>query len=244
MQQKRALIWALGVVLGMGVLQARTNNQFRTHSTWKDGLFVGTSYQTGTITILTKNAGINSRYAFNRHDMNVGANGLGFNVGYTGYFRKDQMFGARYYAFIDWQGFGARYVKSPYGGGLYYGGNNMLTYGAAADFFYNFFQGAFYRNDISLDLGVYVGVAIAGNSWFLGDAGQRALGLPSDAKPSVSTFQFLFNFGLRALFVGTHGVDIGFKFPTINDKYYTDSYFSAQFRRTFAFYIGYNYHFQ
>lgn len=243
MRQRRALRWVLGVVLGIGGLQGRTTDQFRNHSSWTDGLFIGASYQTGTMTILTKDATVDSLRKPGRNDMNVGANGLGFNIGYTGYFRKDQMFGARYYAFIDWEGFGAHYRRSPYGGGKYYGGNNMLTYGAAADFFYNFFQGAFYRNDISLDLGIYVGVAIAGNSWLLGTQGQKALGLPSDASPSVSTFQFLFNIGIRALVVGAHGIDIGFKIPTINNKYYTDSNFSVQLRRTFAFYIGYNYHF-
>ncbi|BCZ17706.1 Outer membrane protein Omp10 [Helicobacter sp. NHP19-003] len=243
MATRKAFRWVFGVFLGAGFIQAQNSDQFRHQDSWTDGLFVGASYQTGTVTVLTTNSTAMSTYRPGRDDMNVGANGLGFNVGYTGYFRKDQMFGARYYAFLDWQGFGARYPKSPYGGGQYYGGNNLLTYGAAADFFYNFFQGAFYRNDISLDLGIYVGVAIAGTSWLVGTTGQNAMGLPSYANPSVSAFQFLFNIGLRALVVGQHGIDIGFKIPTINHIYYSGGDYSVTFRRTFAFYIGYDYHF-
>ncbi len=218
--------------MGMGTLQAGEKPN------WMRGLIVGTSYQTGAINILTRSYGV-------RDDRNAGANGLGFLIGYNGYFRDDQMFGARYYAFLDWQGFGASYRKSPYGGGGYYGGSNMITYGAAADVFYNFFQGAFYRDDISLDLGAYVGMAIAGSSWYLGDEGQNKMGIPpyDDNNVSISAFQFLFNVGLRALVVGEHGIDIGFKIPTINNRYYSGNNFSVKLRRTFAFYIGYNYHF-
>ncbi|GMB96662.1 outer membrane protein [Helicobacter sp. NHP22-001] len=243
MAKQKVLGWVFGTALGLVSAQAQSSDQFRQHNSWTDGLFVGANYQTGAVTILTKNSSAMSTSHPGRDNMNAGANGLGFNVGYTGYFRKDQMFGARYYAFLDWQGFGAHYPKTLYGGGQYYGGNNLLTYGAAADFFYNFFQGAFYRNDISLDLGFYVGVALAGTSWLIGADGQKAMGLPADASPSVSAFQFLFNVGLRALVVGQHGIDIGFKIPTINHIYYSGGDYSVTFRRTFAFYIGYNYHF-
>ncbi|BCD45720.1 Outer membrane protein Omp10 [Helicobacter suis] len=241
--RSKELGWFFTMILGAGSLYAQPSDQFRRHTSWKDGLFIGANYQTGTVTILTTNATATSVFQPGRNDMNVGANGLGFNIGYTGYFRDDQMFGMRYYAFLDWNGYGARYKSSPYGGGAYYGSNNMLAYGAAADFFYNFFQGAFYRDDISLDLGFYVGVAIAGNSWLMGVNGQNAMGLPAGAKPSVSAFQFLFDVGIRALVVGAHGIDLGFKIPTINHTYYSDSHYSITFRRTFAFYIGYSYHF-
>ncbi|WP_121020641.1 outer membrane protein [Helicobacter vulpis] len=232
MQKRLVLPCVLGAMMGMGGLQAEEKPN------WMKGLIVGTSYQTGAINILTRSYGV-------RDDRNAGANGLGFLIGYNGYFRDDQMFGARYYAFLDWQGFGAHYKRSPYGGGGYYGGSNMITYGAAADVFYNFFQGAFYRDDISLDLGAYVGMAIAGSSWYLGDQGQNKMGIPpwGDNSVSVSAFQFLFNVGIRALVVGEHGIDLGFKIPTINNRYYSGNNFSVELRRTFAFYIGYNYHF-
>ncbi|MFC3848320.1 outer membrane protein [Helicobacter baculiformis] len=232
MQKRRGLKWVLGAVLGMGGLQATETPE------WMKGLIVGASYQTGAINILTKSNGV-------PHNMNVSGNGLGLLIGYTGYFRDDQMLGARYYAFFDWQAFGAQYPKSPYGGGGYYGGSNLLVYGAAADFFYNFFQGSFYRDDISLDLGAYVGVGIAGNSWLLGSGGQDKMGIPpwGLSNVSVSAFQFLFNVGIRALIVGEHGIDLGFKIPSINNRYYIGDNFSVRLRRSFAFYIGYNYHF-
>ncbi|WP_104689422.1 outer membrane protein [Helicobacter felis] len=232
MRKKHGLTVIMGAVLGMGGLDALDT------SDWKKGLIIGANYQTGLINIQTETKA-------KRNGMNVNANGLGFLIGYTGYFRDDQMFGARYYAFLDWQIFGAQYHPSPYGGGGYYGGNNLLTYGAAADFFYNFFQGTIYSNDISLDLGTYVGVGIAGSSWLLGDTGQDKLGIPSLGLPSVnvSAFQFLFNIGLRALLVDQHGIDLGFKIPTINNHYYTSDSYSVKLRRSFAFYINYSYHF-
>ncbi|STP04321.1 outer membrane protein [Helicobacter acinonychis] len=216
---------------------------------WTKNLYMGFNYQTGSINLLTnihqvqqiidyQNGYIRTISSVNgiKKLTNMGANGIGLVMGYKHFFHTDKVLGLRYFAFLDWQGYGMRYPKG------YYGGNNMITYGVGVDAIWNFFQGSFYQDDISVDIGMFGGIAIAGNSWYIGDKGRELLGI-ANREVNNTSFQFLFNFGMRALFVDEHEFEIGFKFPTINNKYYTSDTINVQMRRVFAFYVGYNYHF-
>nr|WP_233707364.1 outer membrane protein [Helicobacter cetorum] len=200
---------------------------------WTKNMYMGINYQTGSINLMTNINGVKKL-------TNMGSNGIGINIGYNHFFKTDRVFGLRYFAFLDWEGYGMKYPKG------YYGGNNMITYGIGVDAVWNFFQGSFYQDDISVEIGAFGGIAIAGNSWYIGNKGQELLGINAgfnDKGVSVSNFQFLFNFGIKALFVDEHEFEIGFKFPTINDRYYISDNIKVQMRRVFAFYVGYNYHF-
>ncbi len=217
---------------------------------WTKNLYMGVNYQTGSINLMTNIHEVREVTNYQtgytniitsvnsvRKLTNMGSNGIGLVMGYNHFFHPDKILGLRYFAFLDWQGYGMRYPKG------YYGGNNMITYGVGVDAVWNFFQGSFYQDDISVDIGVFGGIAIAGNSWYIGSKGQELLGITNSSTVDNTSFQFLFNFGLKALFVDEHEFEIGFKFPTINNKYYTTDALKVQMRRVFAFYVGYNYHF-
>ncbi len=216
---------------------------------WTKNLYMGFNYQTGSIDLTTNIHEVKQITDYQNgytHTItnangikkltNMGSNGVGLVIGYKHFFHTDKVFGLRYFAFLDWQGYGMRYPKG------YYGGNNMITYGVGLDAIWNFFQGSFYQDDISVDLGMFGGIAIAGNSWYIGDKGQELLGITNKGVNNTS-FQFLFNIGFKALFVDEHEFEIGFKFPTMSNKYYTTEAVNIQMRRVFAFYVGYNYHF-
>ncbi len=216
---------------------------------WTKNLYMGFNYQTGSIDLMTNIREVRQitdyqngyTYTITNSNgikklTNMGSNGIGLVMGYKHFFHPDKVFGLRYFAFLDWQGYGMRYPKG------YYGGNNMITYGVGLDAVWNFFQGSFYQDDIGVDIGVFGGIAIAGNSWYIGDKGQELLGITNRGVHNTS-FQFLFNIGIKALFVDEHEFEIGFKFPTMNNKYYTSEAINIQMRRVFAFYVGYNYHF-
>ncbi|WP_104713897.1 outer membrane protein [Helicobacter cetorum] len=196
---------------------------------WTKNMYMGVNYQTGSINLMTNINGTKKL-------TNMGSNGIGLTIGYNHFFNADRILGLRYFAFLDWEGYGMRYPKG------YYGGNNMITYGVGLDAVWNFFQGSFYQDDISVEIGAFGGIAIAGNSWYIGNKGQELLGITNQGVSDTS-FQFLFNFGVKALFVDEHEFEIGFKFPTINNKYYISDEIKVQMRRVFAFYVGYNYHF-
>nr|WP_231283056.1 outer membrane protein [Helicobacter cetorum] len=196
---------------------------------WTKNMYMGVNYQTGSINLMTNINGTKKL-------TNMGSNGIGLIIGYNHFFNADRILGLRYFAFLDWEGYGMKYPKG------YYGGNNMITYGVGLDAVWNFFQGSFYQDDISVEIGAFGGIAIAGNSWYIGNKGQELLGITNQGVSDTS-FQFLFNFGVKALFVDEHEFEIGFKFPTINNKYYISDEIKVQMRRVFAFYVGYNYHF-
>ncbi|WP_232254804.1 outer membrane protein, partial [Helicobacter pylori] len=177
-------------------------------------------------------------------------NGIGIQLGYKQFFGAKKNWGARYYGFFDYN---HTYIKSS----IFSSASNILTYGVASDFLYNFI------NDKSMNLfkkggkfsfGGYAGIALAGTSWlnndkalFLNTPQFNASNTPYKADVSSSNFQFLFNFGLRANFAEEskgkhaiqHGVELGLKIPTINTSYYSFLGSKLSFRRTFSIYLNY-----
>ncbi len=177
-------------------------------------------------------------------------NGIGIQLGYKQFFGAKKNWGARYYGFFDYN---HTYIKSNF----FSSASNILTYGVASDFLYNFI------NDKSMNLfkkggkfsfGGYAGIALAGTSWlnndkalFLNTPQFNASNTPYKADVSSSNFQFLFNFGLRANFAEEskgkhaiqHGVELGLKVPTINTSYYSFLGSKLSFRRTFSIYLNY-----
>ncbi|WQS95104.1 outer membrane protein [Helicobacter pylori] len=177
-------------------------------------------------------------------------NGIGIQLGYKQFFGAKKNWGARYYGFFDYN---HTYIKSS----IFSSASNILTYGVASDFLYNFI------NDKSMNLfkkggkfsfGGYAGIALAGTSWlnndkalFLNTPQFNASNTPYKADVSSSNFQFLFNFGLRANFAEEskgkhaiqHGVELGLKVPTINTSYYSFLGSKLSFRRTFSIYLNY-----
>ncbi len=177
-------------------------------------------------------------------------NGIGIQLGYKQFFGAKKNWGARYYGFFDYN---HTYIKSS----IFSSASNILTYGVASDFLYNFI------NDKSMNLfkkggkfsfGGYAGIALAGTSWlnndkalFLNMPQFNASNTPYKADVSSSNFQFLFNFGLRANFAEEskgkhaiqHGVELGLKIPTINTSYYSFLGSKLSFRRTFSIYLNY-----
>ncbi len=177
-------------------------------------------------------------------------NGIGIQLGYKQFFGAKKNWGARYYGFFDYN---HTYIKSNF----FSSASNILTYGVASDFLYNFI------NDKSMNLfkkggkfsfGGYAGIALAGTSWlnndkalFLNTPQFNASNTPYKADVSSSNFQFLFNFGLRANFAEEskgkhaiqHGVELGLKIPTINTSYYSFLGSKLSFRRTFSIYLNY-----
>ncbi len=177
-------------------------------------------------------------------------NGIGIQLGYKQFFGAKKNWGTRYYGFFDYN---HTYIKSS----IFSSASNILTYGVASDFLYNFI------NDKSMNLfkkggkfsfGGYAGIALAGTSWlnndkalFLNTPQFNASNTPYKADVSSSNFQFLFNFGLRANFAEEskgkhaiqHGVELGLKIPTINTSYYSFLGSKLSFRRTFSIYLNY-----
>ncbi|KNE04848.1 membrane protein [Helicobacter pylori] len=168
-------------------------------------------------------------------------NGFGIQMGYKQFFGNKRNIGLRYYAFFDYGftqlGSLSSAVKA-----------NIFTYGAGTDFLWNIFRRVF--SDQSLNVGVFGGIQIAGNTWDSSLRGQ----IEGSFKeyPTSTNFQFLFNLGLRAHFASTmhrrflsasqsiqHGMEFGVKIPAINQRYLRANGADVDYRRLYAFYINY-----
>ncbi|MGL2576222.1 Hop family outer membrane protein HopG [Helicobacter pylori] len=168
-------------------------------------------------------------------------NGFGIQMGYKQFFGSRKNIGLRYYAFFDYGftqlGSLSSAVKA-----------NIFTYGAGTDFLWNIFRRVF--SDQSLNVGVFGGIQIAGNTW---DSSLRNQIKDSFREnPTPTNFQFLFNLGLRVHFASTmhrrflsasqsiqHGMEFGVKIPTINQRYLRANGADVDYRRLYAFYINY-----
>nr|WP_041594938.1 outer membrane protein [Helicobacter cetorum] len=177
-------------------------------------------------------------------------NGIGIQAGYKQFFGPEKRWGARYYGFFDYN---HTYISSNF----FSSASNVLTYGAASDFLYNFIndrQMTIFGKSGKFSFGGYAGIALAGTSWinsdkavFLNTPLFNASDGPYKASVSSSNFQFLFNFGLRVNFAEAskgkhaiqHGIDFGIKIPTVNTSYYSFMGAKLSFRRTFSFYLNY-----
>ncbi|MDU9776574.1 Hop family outer membrane protein HopI, partial [Helicobacter pylori] len=164
-------------------------------------------------------------------------NGFGVKMGYKQFFGKKRMFGLRYYGFYDF-------------GYAQFGSNPSLvkatlsSYGAGTDFLYNVFTRK--RGTEAIDIGFFAGIQLAGQTWktnFLDQVDGNHL------KPKDTSFQFLFDLGIRTNFSKiakqrrsrfSQGIEFGLKIPVLYHTYYQSEGVTAKYRRAFSFYVGYN----
>ncbi|GAA9515052.1 Hop family outer membrane protein HopF [Helicobacter pylori] len=163
-------------------------------------------------------------------------NGFGAKMGYKQFFTHKKNIGLRYYGFLDYgyANFGDTNLKV---------GANLVTYGVGTDFLYNFFERSRRRERTAI--GLFFGAQIAGQTW-----STNVTNLLSGQRPDVksSSFQFLFDLGLRTNFAKTHfnkhrldqGIEFGVKIPVIAHKYFATQGSSAIYMRNFSFYVGYS----
>ncbi|WP_121502047.1 Hop family outer membrane protein HopF [Helicobacter pylori] len=163
-------------------------------------------------------------------------NGFGAKMGYKQFFTHKKNIGLRYYGFLDYgyANFGDTNLKV---------GANLVTYGVGTDFLYNFFERSRRRERTAI--GLFFGAQIAGQTW-----STNVTNLLSGQRPDVksSSFQFLFDLGLRTNFAKTHfnkhkldqGIEFGVKIPIIAHKYFATQGSSASYMRNFSFYVGYS----
>ncbi|UOS11892.1 Hop family outer membrane protein HopI [Helicobacter pylori] len=164
-------------------------------------------------------------------------NGFGVKMGYKQFFGKKRMFGLRYYGFYD---FG--YVQFGTGPSLVKA--TLSSYGAGTDFLYNVFTRK--RGTEAIDIGFFAGIQLAGQTWktnFLDQVDGNHL------KPKNTSFQFLFDLGIRTNFSKiahqkrsrfSQGIEFGVKIPVLYHTYYQSEGVTAKYRRAFSFYVGYN----
>ncbi|MGN8433762.1 SabA family sialic acid-binding adhesin, partial [Helicobacter pylori] len=159
---------------------------------------------------------------------NGAMNGIGVQVGYKQFFGKKRNWGLRYYGFFDYN---HAYIKSNF----FNSASDVWTYGVGMDALYNFINDKntnFLGKNNKLSVGLFGGFALAGTSWL--NSQQVNLTMMNDlynAKVSASNFQFLFDLGLRMNLArpkkkdsdhaAQHGIELGFKIPTINTNYYS-----------------------
>ncbi|GAA7383037.1 Hop family outer membrane protein HopF [Helicobacter pylori] len=163
-------------------------------------------------------------------------NGFGAKMGYKQFFTHKKNVGLRYYGFLDYgyANFGDTNLKVR---------ANLVTYGVGTDFLYNFFERSRRRERTAI--GLFFGAQIAGQTW-----STNVTNLLSGQRPDVksSSFQFLFDLGLRTNFAKTHfnkhkldqGIEFGVKIPVIAHKYFATQGSSASYMRNFSFYVGYS----
>ncbi|GAA9573388.1 Hop family outer membrane protein HopF [Helicobacter pylori] len=163
-------------------------------------------------------------------------NGFGAKMGYKQFFTHKKNIGLRYYGFLDYgyANFSDTNLKV---------GANLVTYGVGTDFLYNFFERSRRRERTAI--GLFFGAQIAGQTW-----STNVTNLLSGQRPDVksSSFQFLFDLGLRTNFAKTHfnkhkldqGIEFGVKIPVIAHKYFATQGSSASYMRNFSFYVGYS----
>ncbi|GAA6800398.1 Hop family outer membrane protein HopF [Helicobacter pylori] len=163
-------------------------------------------------------------------------NGFGAKMGYKQFFTHKKNVGLRYYGFLDYgyANFGDTNLKV---------GANLVTYGVGTDFLYNFFERSRRRERTAI--GLFFGAQIAGQTW-----STNVTNLLSGQRPDVksSSFQFLFDLGLRTNFARIYfnkhrldqGIEFGVKIPVIAHKYFATQGSSASYMRNFSFYVGYS----
>ncbi|WP_121043974.1 Hop family outer membrane protein HopF [Helicobacter pylori] len=163
-------------------------------------------------------------------------NGFGAKMGYKQFFTHKKNVGLRYYGFLDYgyANFGDTNLKV---------GANLVTYGVGTDFLYNVYERS--RRRERTTIGLFFGTQIAGQTW-----STNVTNLLSGQRPDVksSSFQFLFDLGVRTNFAKTHfnkhkldqGIEFGVKIPVIAHKYFATQGSSASYMRNFSFYVGYS----
>ncbi|GAA8875660.1 Hop family outer membrane protein HopF [Helicobacter pylori] len=163
-------------------------------------------------------------------------NGFGAKMGYKQFFTHKKNIGLRYYGFLDYgyANFSDTNLKV---------GANLVTYGVGTDFLYNFFERSRRRERTAI--GLFFGAQIAGQTW-----STNITNLLSGQRPDVksSSFQFLFDLGLRTNFAKTNfnkhkldqGIEFGVKIPVIAHKYFATQGSSASYMRNFSFHVGYS----
>ncbi|WP_187898804.1 Hop family outer membrane protein HopF [Helicobacter pylori] len=163
-------------------------------------------------------------------------NGFGAKMGYKQFFTHKKNIGLRYYGFLDYgyANFGDTNLKV---------GANLVTYGVGTDFLYNVYERS--RRKERTTIGLFFGTQIAGQTW-----STNVTNLLSGQRPDVksSSFQFLFDLGVRTNFAKTNfnkhrldqGIEFGVKIPVIAHKYFAAQGSSASYMRNFSFYVGYS----
>ncbi|WP_154508938.1 Hop family outer membrane protein HopF [Helicobacter pylori] len=163
-------------------------------------------------------------------------NGFGAKMGYKQFFTHKKNIGLRYYGFLDYgyANFGDTNLKV---------GANLVTYGVGTDFLYNVYERS--RRRERTTIGLFFGAQIAGQTW-----STNVTNLLSGQRPDVksSSFQFLFDLGMRTNFAKTNfnkhkldqGIEFGVKIPVIAHKYFATQGSSASYMRNFSFYVGYS----
>ncbi|MFP6208770.1 Hop family outer membrane protein HopF [Helicobacter pylori] len=163
-------------------------------------------------------------------------NGFGAKMGYKQFFTHKKNIGLRYYGFLD-------YGYANFGDTNLEVGANLVTYGVGTDFLYNVYERS--RRRERTTIGLFFGAQIAGQTW-----STNVTNLLSGQRPDVksSSFQFLFDLGVRTNFAKTNfnkhrldqGIEFGVKIPVIAHKYFATQGSSASYMRNFSFYVGYS----
>ncbi len=177
---------------------------------------------------------------------NGAMNGIGVQVGYKQFFGKKRNWGLRYYGFFDYN---HAYIKSNF----FNSASDVWTYGVGMDALYNFINDKntnFLGKNNKLSVGLFGGFALAGTSWLNSEfVNLNMVGSIYSAKMNVANFQFLFNLGLRMNLArpkkkdsdhaAQHGIELGFKIPTINTDYYSFMGAKLEYRRMYSLFLNY-----
>ncbi|GAA8773230.1 Hop family outer membrane protein HopM/HopN [Helicobacter pylori] len=177
---------------------------------------------------------------------NGAMNGIGVQVGYKQFFGKKRNWGTRYYGFFDYN---HAFIKSNF----FNSASDVWTYGVGMDALYNFINDKntnFLGKNNKLSVGLFGGFALAGTSWL--NSQQVNLTMMNgiyNANVSTSNFQFLFDLGLRMNLArakkkandhsAQHGIELGFKIPTINTSYYSFMGAKLEYRRMYSLFLNY-----
>ncbi|MCQ2980250.1 outer membrane beta-barrel protein [Helicobacter pylori] len=177
---------------------------------------------------------------------NGAMNGIGVQVGYKQFFGKKRNWGLRYYGFFDYN---HAYIKSNF----FNSASDVWTYGVGMDTLYNFINDKntnFLGKNNKLSVGLFGGFALAGTSWL--NSQQVNLTMMNgiyNTNVSTSNFQFLFDLGLRMNLArpkkkdsdhaAQHGIELGFKIPTINTSYYSFMGAKLEYRRMYSLFLNY-----
>ncbi|WQZ72560.1 outer membrane beta-barrel protein [Helicobacter pylori] len=187
------------------------------------------------------------RFGMISSQTNNGAmNGIGVQVGYKQFFGKKRNWGLRYYGFFDYN---HAFIKSSF----FNSASDVWTYGVGMDALYNFINDKntnFLGKNNKLSVGLFGGFALAGTSWL--NSQQVNLTMMNgiyNANVSTSNFQFLFDLGLRMNLARSkkkdsdhaaqHGIELGFKIPTINTSYYSFMGAKLEYRRMYSLFLNY-----
>ncbi len=177
---------------------------------------------------------------------NGAMNGIGVQMGYKQFFGKKRNWGLRYYGFFDYN---HAYIKSNF----FNSASDVWTYGVGMDALYNFINDKntnFLGKNNKLSVELFGGFALAGTSWLNSEfVNLTMMNGIYNANVSTSNFQFLFNLGLRMNLArpkkknsdhaAQHGIELGFKIPTINTSYYSFMGAELEYRRMYSLFLNY-----